>query len=622
MMTYRPDIDALRGIAVLSVLLFHLGVPFFSGGFVGVDVFFVISGYVIAKTIQNDLVDGKFSILKFYNKRIRRIFPALFAMFSVSFIAAYVFLLPHLFDSFAQSLIASSLFVSNMYFWRHSGYFEAGALSTPLLHTWSLSVEEQYYIFFPVLAFIVFKYLDKKWLTYLLPVLLLSFALSIYATGIAPTANFFFAPTRVWELLIGAILALKSFPSVHRAAGKNAIALTGLGMIAAAVFFYDDATPFPGLGAILPCVGTTLVIYGGQSPQKSLVYTLLANRLLLWFGLISYSLYLVHWPLISFYYLSVFEEPDAIAAICLFAVATVLAYLSWRYIEQPFRKINPDPKHKGLIYSGLGGMAIACIAGGLVVWTNGIPARYPDYSMQPSSQSGVYGRGTCFFGKDPSKLNWDIKQCTLAHSGKSTEKALLWGDSFAAHYSVGIKDNASIFTQDIIQYTAAGCPPDFSYYSFANKACSIFNNRVPDIIRTNDINTVIVAARWSTLRKRGFDGLRDTIDRLKSMGVSVYVIGQSPEFSIDTSILAYFKGSKDPKGTDFWKVHSDPIINDELRSALSGSDVHFIDPLSSLCKGSSCPYRIDGTMLFSDFGHFNKDGSDLAAQTYFPLTAH
>jgi len=615
MMKYRPDIDALRGIAVLSVILFHIGFSQFSGGFIGVDIFFVISGYVIAKSIEEDLNHDKFSIWKFYNKRIRRIFPALFVTFLVTYIGACFFLLPHLFEKFSASLISSSLFVSNMYFWKDSGYFSNDALTRPLLHTWSLSVEEQYYIFFPILAYAIFHYFKKRWLTFLVPIFIGSLALSIYATTVTPTANFFLLPTRTWELLTGALLAFRSPPVVTKQWLKELLSLGGVAMIIYALFAFEEDTPFPGINALYPCLGAALIIYAGQSSAKSYILNIISNKLLVWVGVISYSLYLVHWPVTVFFYLTALDKPTLAQAFMILAGILVLAYLSWRYVEQPFRKIDPSPKSKKLIYMGLIGMAVACCAGTIGLMNKGFPSRFPDFKYEEIDTNNIFGFSTCFFDTNPTKSKWDYQKCTVINHGDN--KALLWGDSFAAHYVPGIIKNQSDIPYTIIQYSAAGCPPILSYYSFANKACTTFNAGVIDVIKEHDIKTVVLSARWNNVKNRGLDGLTETIATLKDMGLNVYVIGQSPEFSIDVQILNYMKSAKIDHGTDKWKIHLSSEINDHIKSLIG--DTPFIDPLPYVCEGNSCAYRKDGELLYKDYGHYSDQGSDMAVKLYFPL---
>lgn len=334
--SYRPDIDGLRAIAVLAVVLFHCDLSIAPGGYVGVDIFFVISGYVIAHTLLRDLQSGEFSIRRFYEKRVRRIFPALILVLAVCLLVGWAFLLPDDFLDYSRSMLASSLSVSNFYFWRTSGYFETSALLRPLLHTWSLSIEEQFYLIAPTALWICYRYFNARFVSLLLPAALLSFGLSIYATDTAPTANFFLLPTRAWELLTGVILALGQFRPI-RTPIRQALALTGAALIAGSIIGYTKYTPFPGVYALAPCLGTALIIFTGIQ-GTSMVNRALSWSPLVFVGLVSYSFYLIHWPMIVFLRYSTLRAITTPEALMVVAASFVLATLSWKFIEQPFRR--------------------------------------------------------------------------------------------------------------------------------------------------------------------------------------------------------------------------------------------------------------------------------------------
>ncbi len=285
---YRPDIDGLRALAILPVLLFHYRVPGFWGGFVGVDVFFVISGYLIAGLITGEMRDGRFSILEFYERRVRRIFPALFLVLLASTVAAAFLLFPSDFSRYAKSLFATAFFASNIEFWRELGYFDISAEMKPLLHLWSIAVEEQFYVLFPAILLLVSGRSKARALVTVSLILVASLAFSIYAVKAGPAFAFYMLPSRAWELMLGAVVAIGAFPSVSRPY-REALAGVGVAMIAASVFLYTKATPFPGAAALLPCVGTALVIYAGQAATS--VNAALSTRPLVFVGLISYSLF-------------------------------------------------------------------------------------------------------------------------------------------------------------------------------------------------------------------------------------------------------------------------------------------------------------------------------------------
>ncbi len=611
---YRPDIDGLRAVAVLSVLLFHCGVAGISGGFVGVDVFFVISGYVIALTLMRDLNADAFSIRKFYERRVRRLFPALIFIFALSWIAAWLLFLPTDFDDFSASLTAAATFVSNLYFWRYSGYFNNEALLRPLLHTWSLSVEEQFYIFAPIAMYVCYRYLNKRYMLMLVPAIVLSLGLSVYASDFAPTANFFLLPTRAWELLFGVVIAVARPPKLSDAA-RTAAAIAGLALIAHAVFGYTKFTPFPGLSAIPPCLGAALIIWAGSGGTTPI------NRALAWkpvvaVGLISYSLYLVHWPLIVFTRYATLRDPTATEIAAIIVASFILATFSWRYIEQPFRHPDRTPNARPLLYRGVAAMTVVALAGGFGMVTNGAEWRFPREVARTIPDPNTWKTGTCFQVGDIQVGNWDLSSCTRTSGG--TSKVLLWGDSYAAHYIPGLEAAARSMPVQIVQYTAAGCPPVLSYYSYARPGCGDFNRRAIDIIRENGIKTVILSARWVDLQQRGLDSIQSTLEELKRMDVEAWVIGQSPIFPANVRLIAY-KNKGNGERADYWPSALDKDINPRLRTAAEGA--HFIDPLKFLCNGELCRYREDEQLLYTDSGHFSEKGSVLAVQDYFPLLA-
>ena len=304
-MDYRREIDGLRALAVLPVIFFHAGFPTFRGGFVGVDVFFVISGYLITTIILAELEQGKFSIINFYERRARRILPALFLVMFVCLPLAWLWLLPQEMKSFSQSLVAVSAFASNVLFWRTSGYFETAAELKPLLHTWSLAVEEQYYLLFPVFLMLTWR-LGKRWIVGLLAcVFVVSLAAAQWNAVAKPTATFFLLPTRGWELLVGAFVALYFSKDRNKIPAKLLCEVggaVGFVLITYSIFAFDKQTPFPSFYALVPTIGTALIIL--YATQSTLVGQLLGNRVCVGVGLISYSAYLWHQPLFAFARLS------------------------------------------------------------------------------------------------------------------------------------------------------------------------------------------------------------------------------------------------------------------------------------------------------------------------------
>jgi peptidoglycan/LPS O-acetylase OafA/YrhL len=337
-MEYRREIDGLRALAVLPVILFHAGFETFNGGFVGVDVFFVISGYLITTIILAELEKGKFSITNFYERRARRILPALFLVMMVCIPFAWFWLLPSDIIDFSQSLVAVSIFASNVLFWRESGYFDAAVELKPLLHTWSLAVEEQYYVIFPILLMFVWK-LGKRWTLVTLGLLFVSsLAVAQWAAYAEPAAGFYLLPTRGWELLMGAFAAFYLSESNGRDFGRFAGELCGwlgVALILYAVLTYNKATPFPGLYALVPTLGTLLIIL--FATQQTTVGRCVGNKVFVGIGMISYSAYLWHQPLFAFMRHKSLTEPSHASFLMLSLLTFGLAYLSWKFVEAPFR---------------------------------------------------------------------------------------------------------------------------------------------------------------------------------------------------------------------------------------------------------------------------------------------
>lgn len=332
-MNYRSDIDGLRALAVLPVMLFHAGIPGFSGGFVGVDIFFVISGYLITGILLGELARERFSLVGFYERRARRILPALFLVLLACVPFAWLWMLPDQMRSFGQGLVAVSFFVSNIFLWRESGYFAPAAELNPLLHTWSLAVEEQFYLFFPLLLLFMWRYARGLIVSALVALAVASLALSEVGWRIAPDANFYLGPTRAWELLFGALCAWRLKGREQK--GQGALAALGLAMILFSILRFDEGTPFPSLYALVPVAGTALIILFSAPTTKT--HRLLSQRAFVGVGLLSYSAYLWHQPVFAFARLGPFPPlgPGPMFGLCLLTLT--LAYLSWRYVETPFR---------------------------------------------------------------------------------------------------------------------------------------------------------------------------------------------------------------------------------------------------------------------------------------------
>jgi peptidoglycan/LPS O-acetylase OafA/YrhL len=616
-LVYRPDIDGLRAVAVLTVVFFHAGIATFSGGYAGVDVFFVISGYLMGALIWSDASAGTFSFKAFFERRARRILPALF--FTILFwgVVACIVVPPKLLADMGSAAWATVAFSANIAFWhKTANYFDTPAEWNPLLHTWSLSAEGQFYLVFPILAVVAAGYGRRASSAAVLAAALASFLVSLWAVANAPTAAFYLLPARAWELLAGAWLALMHFApasSVERRMRpivRHGLGLLGLGLICACAVFYDRETAFPGLAALPPCLGAVLIIHAGQG-ARGLAARLLSTPPVRFIGLISYSLYLWHWPIIVFSQkYDLFGFPASIQTLCIIAASLVCAYASWRWIEQPFRKRQILGTRPALAYGLIATGAVFMGFGFLTSYSGGWPGRFPDLAAlsmdkqivkeeAEAHQAGFPASG-CFVY---SPQEWGQEKCYLTKG--NANNALLWGDSFAASYAYGFFASSTRW-MNILQYTSGQCPPIIGYEASSRPTCGPINSWVEDIIKKYNIHTVIMAANWSSYfrrRKMSYDDIHRTEEFLHRLGVEVIVIGQSPifkfsypdEYALKTH--GYYKAAPDVE----------PAFNDRLKSSLSHS--LFVDALRPFCDAGECLFREGGFYLFGDYGHYTHLGS-------------
>jgi len=612
--SYRPDIDGLRAVSVLAVIFYHLGFSFVAGGYLGVDVFFVISGYVITLSVMNMLENDQFSILEFYNRRVKRIFPALAFMLLLTWIGAYFILLPDAFVDYSKSLASASAFASNIYFWQSINYFNAASDMKPLLHTWSLSVEEQYYIFMPVFLLIMYRFFNSRFLPVLAILITLSFILSCLSLTKAPTANFYLLPTRAWELLLGAFVAFIPQKQFFKPFVLKLLGIIGAMLIVVSILFYNHNLAFPAYGALAPCVGAALIIWVGSQHNlgvKGGVSRILGTKPLVFVGLISFSLYLIHWPLIVFFKYYRLDVLTALDVTIILISTLVLSLFSWQFIEKPFR-YSKKITRTGVISGGVFCFVFAGAIGVYGIYSKGFEQRFPDYAVETKFTEKSSRIGNCFFLNAKNYTKWDADECKISgQSGHTKSKVLLWGDSFANHYVPGFIEHKDALMFDLYQYTSAGCPPMLSFSSMALPQCDDFNRNAIDIIKNFDINFVIISAKWTDYKSRGLSGILSTTKLLDELNISYLVIGQSPQYVIDVNALSYFKHREEAEGR--WPIAFDRIINDELGSYVSKKI--FIDPLNQLCIEEKCLYKNNNRLMHSDYGHFSQYGSAFIIQS-------
>jgi peptidoglycan/LPS O-acetylase OafA/YrhL len=489
-MDRRKEIDGLRAFAVLSVLFCHAGFKVFSGGFVGVDIFFVISGYLITTIISKELEHGKFSIINFYERRARRILPALFLVTFLCIPFAWLFLGASEYRDFSKSLIAVSVFGSNFLFWKESGYFETAAELKPLLHTWSLSLEEQYYIFYPLILKLLWKFGKSKIRILLGALLLVSFVFAQWATYAKPSAAFYLLPTRIWELLIGAFAAFylsqNNRKEVRGAVGGMGGWL-GLALIVYPVFAYSSDTRFPGLSALVPTLGTALIILFA-TPQNALG-KFLGNKLFVGIGLLSYSAYLFHHPLFAFARNSGSEEPSQTLFSFLLLVTMLCAYLSWKFVESPFRTEARFNRKQVFRLALLGGLFIFAV-------------------------------GTFGYIKDRITPNPSYAQRSI--ETKTDKNFVIVGDSHGGHLVPGF---ASITKGNVQDLTSPGCIPfrnvDRYDSRFTPGDCAKKINYWLDQVINADQDAVIVLSTMGPIYLDGIPFKGKDIARVTGLGVEL-----------------------------------------------------------------------------------------------------
>ncbi len=497
-MHYRPEIDGLRAVAVIPVILFHAGFSSFSGGYIGVDVFFVISGYLITSIIYQELVQDRFSIMRFYERRARRILPALFLVSAACIPFAWLWMLPDEFKDFSQSLVGVATFTSNILFWRESGYFADPAELKPLLHTWSLAVEEQFYILYPPMLIALYRVRTKPLVLAISLAALISLGFAHWASTAYPSANFYLLPSRAWELGVGALVALYMHhqPPTPPRALRELAGFVGLGLIFYAVVTFTETTPFPSLWAMIPVIGTALIILAADG--HTLAGRLLSRRVLVGVGLISYSLYLWHQPLFAFARIYFIDDVPAMTYWLLIAVAFLLAYLTWLAIELPARKRLKLPR-----LQILSGAVAGCLAIGIVGATGWVIEGH-------TSRNAIAGEMIGQEGKSPFR--------DTCHNPKSIEAACMlgnkqhapfyvWADSHGVELAWQLSEVLRPDGIPVAQLTYGACQPTIGVGRPGATDCDARNRETLRYLTENvPASTVLLIARWSLYANgTGFD---------------------------------------------------------------------------------------------------------------------
>jgi peptidoglycan/LPS O-acetylase OafA/YrhL len=599
---YRPDIDGLRAIAVIAVVLFHAGLPGLPGGYAGVDVFFVISGFLITQIIYREIEASEFSFVRFYERRVRRILPALFALLIFTSIASLV-LLPYDLKQYGKSLAAVPAFLSNfLFWWGGGGYFGNLSATPPLLHTWSLAIEEQFYILFPIALVFLSRFGRRAVVGGILILGAISFSLSIEVMLHNPWDAFYMPYTRAWELMCGAFVAMTIKP-MRSAPASNLMALLGIVMILAAVFSFTQDVHFPGYLALVPCIGTALVIYGGVSP--TLVGKVLGFGPVAFLGLISYSLYLWHWPLIvlvSYYVLNPAWVPAAkmVAA----GVSFPAAYLSWRFIERPFRIRDGVMPRSALFKAALASSFFFMVAGTALWAMNGIPGRFsPALSKLDPERS--YSNALC----DASKT------CIIGAPG-SKPSFVLWGDSHARALNDALDSVAKRRGVSGYVFINLGCRPFLG--GIVDATCAASNMAVAQRLKSLPVKTVILTAVWAipVTQQALSSSLAETVHAAGIHGAGVYIVLDVPKArqSVPETLQKQFiLGDHSDVlriSRSEYEERTRPMRIASAELASQGRIV-MLDPEPIFCGGSKCEISRDGLPLYDDADHLNRRGAGL-----------
>ncbi|MFL6734617.1 MAG: acyltransferase family protein [Sphingomicrobium sp.] len=598
-MRYRADIDGLRAVAVVPIVLFHCGLTALSGGFVGVDIFFVISGFLITTIIVRDMDEAKFSILAFYRRRIVRIFPALFAMLILVVAAGAALLLPPEVRSLSDSGAATAAFVSNIFFWRDAGYFGGAAVTKPLLHTWSLGVEEQFYLFYPPMLLLVRRLWPGGLRPTLVLVAIVSFAVALFGAWRFPDAGFYLLPCRAWELAIGGLVALGAFPNLTSGRARSGASLLGLTLIIVGYLVIRDNFWFPAPWALLPCAGSALLIAYGRDAATA---RLLTMRVMRGLGAVSYSLYLWHWPIVTFYRLLYGNALPGVAVPALALASLGAATLSYFIVEQPFlRRFRNGPAS---LICGLGVIAIATMAGaGIAVSANAarfrsIPpevGRVAAYLNYESSAAQAYQfRTGCFVDRD-HPMNFE--RCLTKDPTK--RNVLLLGDSHAAHLWRALQ----LRQPDIrlIQATATGCRPIVD--TKGDPLCvDVVRTALGPLLADGRIKDVILAGRWVPEEA---DRLERTVKMLRARHIQVTVLGPIVEYEDDfPKLLARGIMQGDPHVVEGMRDPSRAALDRSLEPRLTAAGARYISMQRLECPTGRCRLLTRGGAPYqSDYGH-------------------
>ena len=642
---YRPDIDGLRAFAVIFVLLYHAFPNFTPGGFIGVEVFFVISGYLISTNIYIGLKNKSFSFLDFYSRRIRRIFPALIVVLITVYFIGWLCLLPKEFELLGKHILASTVFISNFSFWNEAGYFDVNSSFKPLLHLWSLGIEEQFYIFWPLFLYLAYK-AKLNLLVIALIILALSFFWNIFETTINHNhvADFYSPQTRIWELIIGAVLAYREqftnsvnhfFLFLKTKKYKNIISIIGAILVIYSVLGFSKNIYFPGWFVTIPVVGTVLLLYAGQNTLIN--RSILSYRLFVGIGLISFPLYLWHWPLLSFMHIYYGESPHWGVRLSCLALSILLSMATYQWIEKPFRfGINKKIKTIALIFL----IVLIGFIGWLTEKRQGLPFRaVAKLNIEASDFFLSNPEEKCNL---PMQFNSISSLCRRYQTINPSMTIFVWGDSTALAWSPVLRQLAYTQNIDLTIVAQPSCPPILEArktefpYAESRKYCSDGSNQklIIEIAKLINPNIIILLGNWnsySPLANREFitdlpnegasrestdrvfkNKLPTTLVKLSEIGKTIVfsswpALQKDPSYEINRLPFLEIKAKKTYVDKDIYNKESS-FIN-EILSKVKNSSIYIYDPAENICDSKNCYANYKGTLIYADRYHLTPRGS-------------
>lgn len=610
---YRPDIDGLRAIAVLAVVIHHFAPAALPGGFVGVDIFFVISGYLITQQLLASLQSGKFSFADFYAKRIHRIVPALWLVVMACLLVGGLTLSPAEWVTLAKGAVAAVLGLSNIFFWQEYGnYFGGDAKSAMLLHTWSLGVEEQFYLLWPLVLWFLIK-LPGRWLGWtLLLGVVCGVVFSQWAANRYASASYYLLPTRFFELLLGALLAWHLMQKNRislTAPVTNLIAFLGLGLIGITLFRLNASAVFPGWNALLPTLGAALLILAGV--RHHFFYSVLASEPFVHVGLISYALYLWHWPVVAW----LNTQGIALKGWALWGglgLSWALAELTLKYVERPMREFGGGVSlYRTLVFRFCPALLILLFAAGTVLWGSGFTKRFDvkvaqfeqALEQRPEKLRAGCHVPTALFATLPNPT-----ECLLGASDNEVPSGVLWGDSYANHFSGMVDELSRHQGLTIMDYTMDACPPLVGYVPQGNvfyaQKCVKRNEQMLSFLQSSEIKHVVMAANWPVDNAADV-AMQETLKVMGGMNIKVTLILANS--TIKTAPKCSIRQAMMQSGDECAAVQqSQP---EYVLKAAQSRDVYVLDPNRFICVEANCFPEREGVLLYRDSGHLNDVGS-------------